>query len=55
MSDLLSREYYCGVNMERYIAAIIDTMNRGESMQNITKPAPKIREMVDMYNEREPL
>ena len=52
-ADLLSREYYCGVNMERYIAAIIDTMNRGESMQNITKPALKIREMVDMYNERE--
>lgn len=47
--ELLHKEYYFSVNMERYIAAIIDTMNRGESMQEITRPAHRIQEMIKLY------
>ncbi|RKM62335.1 ribose-phosphate pyrophosphokinase [Butyrivibrio sp. CB08] len=50
--DLLKREYYYSVNMNRYIAAIIDTMNKGKSLSGLTKPALKIKEMLDTYNKK---
>ncbi|MCR5403607.1 MAG: ribose-phosphate pyrophosphokinase [Butyrivibrio sp.] len=48
-AELLQKEYYFSVNMGRYIAAIIDTMNKGNSMQNISKPAMRIRDTVANY------
>lgn len=47
--ELLSKEYYQTVNMERYIAAIIDTLNRGNSLHELTKPAQRIKEVLDIY------
>ena len=47
--EMLSKEYYFSINMERYIAAIIDTMNNGDSMSKLTKPAHKIKETVEKY------
>ena len=47
--DLLEKEYYCTVNMNRYMAAIIDTLNKGESMQELTKPARRIKETIEKY------
>ena len=47
--ELLQKEYYLSVNMGRYIAAIIDTMNKGNSMQDISKPAMRIRDTVANY------
>ena len=52
--ELLAREYYSSVGMERYIAALIDTLNRGETLQELTKPALRIRQMLALYKEREP-
>lgn len=46
---LLSRKYFYSVNMNRYIAAIIDTLNQGGSMQEIMKPAARIRKTVEAY------
>jgi ribose-phosphate pyrophosphokinase len=46
---MLSKEYYFSINMERYSAAIIDTMNKGDSMSKLTKPAHKIKETVEKY------
>ena len=47
--ELLERPYYLSVNMDRYIAALIDTMNRGESIQNLIRPAGRIRQMLELY------
>lgn len=47
--ELLQKPYYCSVNMGRYIAAIIDTMNKGESLQAIIKPADRIKETIENY------
>ena len=49
MPELLERKYYISVRMDRYIAALIDTLNRGESIQELTKPAQRIRDMVELY------
>ncbi|MCR4620534.1 MAG: ribose-phosphate pyrophosphokinase [Clostridiales bacterium] len=47
--ELLAREWYFSVKMDRYIAALIDTVNRVDTLQNIIKPAERIRQMLDMY------
>lgn len=50
--ELLTREYYCSVKIDRYIAALIDTLNRGGTLQTLTKPAERIREMLALYTSR---
>ena len=47
--ELLQREYYCTVKMARYIAALIDTVNQGNTLDNLTKPAARIRQTLDAY------
>ncbi len=48
--DLLKREWYFSVNMDRYIAALIDTLNRGESISNLIRPAERVRRAIQMYS-----
>ena len=52
--ELLEKEYYFGVNMNRYIAAIIDTLNRNGSMLRITKPEERMREIIASYQGSSP-
>lgn len=50
--ELLEREYYTSVGMNRYIAAIIDTLCKGDSLQEIIKPEKRIRETVELYKKK---
>lgn len=47
--ELLGKEYYYSINMNRYIAAIIDTLNKKNSMQQISKPEQRIKETIMAY------
>ena len=47
--ELKEREWYFSVYMDRYIAALIDTANRGETLHDLLKPAGRIRETLDLY------
>ena len=47
--ELFEKKYYSSVGMNRYVAAIIDTLNKGESLQELIKPEKRIRETVDNY------
>ena len=47
--ELLTREYYFSVKIDRYIAALIDTLNKGNTIYGLTKPAERIRQMLDLY------
>ncbi len=47
--EMLSRPYYLPVRMGRYIAALIDTVNRGDTLQNLVKPEGRMRETLDLY------
>ncbi len=47
--ELMERKWYCSVNMDRYIAALIDTANRSETLHDLLKPAERIRRMLDIY------
>ncbi len=48
--ELLQREYYFSVKIDRYIASLIDALNKGDSIHDLTKPAGRIRQMVELYN-----
>lgn len=50
--ELKQREYYGTVNMDRYIAALIDTLDRGESIEELVKPAGRIRQVIELYKNR---
>ncbi|WP_036606369.1 ribose-phosphate pyrophosphokinase [Oribacterium sp. P6A1] len=47
--ELLEKKYYFSINMERYIAAIIDTINKGESLSRLTRPASRISETIKNF------
>jgi len=48
--EMLEKEYYYSVNMNRYVALAIDTISKGESMHELSRPQLKIKEMIEKYN-----
>lgn len=51
--ELKERAWYFSVNMDRYIAALIDTQNKGETLYDLTKPADRIKQMIELYKKTE--
>ena len=47
--ELLSREWYCSVNMSKYIALLVDTLNYDNSISKLLDPADRIKNVVDKY------
>ena len=47
--ELLKRPYYFSIGMARYVAALIDTLHRGDPMTGLVRPANRIRQMVELY------
>ena len=47
--ELLEKPWYFSVGMNRYIAAIIDTLNKSGSMVELTRPAKRIKSMIELY------
>ena len=47
--ELLSREWYCNVNMSKYIALLVDTVNCDNSISKLLDPADKIHSLVSKY------
>ncbi len=45
--ELLSRPWYCEVNMCKYVSLIIDTLNHDESISSILNPVNRIHAFVD--------
>ena len=48
--ELLEKEWYCNVNMSKYIALLIDTLNLDNSISKLLDPADRIKKVVDEYN-----
>ena len=49
--EVLSRDWYCDVNMCKYVSYIIDTLNKDASISDILNPVKKIHTLLDKYNE----
>lgn len=47
--ELLSRPYYCSVEMSKYIALLIDALNHDSSVSELLNPIGRIRRVVEKY------
>ncbi len=47
--ELLSKEWYVEVNMCKYVAYIIDTLNHDDTISNLLDPAKRIHKLVDKH------
>ena len=47
--ELLSREWYCSVNMSKYIALLVETLNNDNSISKLLDPVDKIKAAVARY------
>ena len=48
--EVLSREWYCNVNMSKYVSYIIDTLNKDSSISDLLNPVKKIHALLDKYS-----
>lgn len=50
--DLLIREYYINVDMSKYIALLIDTLNHDTSISSLLSPTERIQAVLKRYGQR---
>ncbi len=50
--ELLSKPWYINVDMSKYMALLIDTLNHDSSISNLLNPVDRIQKRVKEYNER---
>ncbi|MBQ6714732.1 MAG: ribose-phosphate pyrophosphokinase [Clostridia bacterium] len=51
--ELLSREWYCNVNMAKYIALLVDTLNNDNSISNLLNPVDRIKNIMAKYADKD--
>ena len=49
--EILSREWYCDVNMSKYVSYLIDTINNDASISTLLNPVQKIHSLLDKHND----
>ncbi len=49
--ELLSREWYCSVNMSKYIALLVETLNYDNSISSLLDPVDRIKNAVARYEQ----
>ena len=50
--ELLTKEYYISVDMSKYIALLIDTLNHDASISDLLNPTERIQEVLKKYHQR---
>ncbi len=50
--DLLSREWYCSVDMSKYIALLVETLNYDNSISSLLDPVDRIHKAVEIYKSK---
>ena len=50
--ELLSRDWYCSVNMSKYIALLVDTLNHNNSISSLLDPVDRIKKIVAKYQDK---
>lgn len=51
--ELLTKPWYINVNMSKYIALIIDTLNHDESISGLLNPVERIQNILKEYHQRD--
>ena len=47
--ELLRREWYSEVNLCKYVAYIIDTLNHDETISNLLNPSKRIHKLLEKH------
>lgn len=50
--ELLEKPWYCNVNMAKYIALLIDTLNKDNSISKLLDPVDRIKKKMAEYNQK---
>lgn len=50
--EVLSRDYYINVDMSKYIALMIDTLNHDQSISELLNPSERIQNILKKYGQR---
>lgn len=50
--ELLTKDYYISVDMSKYIALLIDTLNHDASISDLLDPTERINELLEKYHQR---
>ena len=50
--ELLTKDYYISVDMSKYIALLIDTLNHDASISDLLNPTERIQKVLKKYNQR---
>lgn len=50
--ELLSKEYYINVDMSKYIALIVDTLNHDDTVSELLNPAERIDKILRKYGQK---
>ena len=50
-NDVLSRDYYINVDMSKYVALLIDTLNHDQSISELLNPAERIHDILKKYGQ----
>lgn len=50
--ELLSRDYYISVDMSKYVALLIDTLNHDQSISDLLNPTERIQNILVKYGQR---
>ncbi len=51
--ELLTKPWYSNVNMSKYIALLVDTLNYDNSISKLLDPADRIKKIVDEYKNKQ--
>ena len=51
MPELFEKEWYCEVDMSKYISLIINTLNHDDTISNLLVPAQRIEKLLERLNE----
>lgn len=51
--EMLTREYYVSVNMDEYIAAIVDTLHKNTSISELINPTKRCQELLQKHQENQ--
>lgn len=50
--ELLNKEYYINVDMSKYIALLVDTLNHDSSINDLLNPTERIQKILKKYHQR---
>lgn len=51
--ELLTKPYYINVDLSKYIALLIDTLNHDSSISELLNPTERIQNLINKYNNKE--